>query len=174
LYLGHRLSHDFDFYGPDFEDPEPLVAILQSVSTVAIRQSIRSNLRATVNGVNFTCFKYPYPLLDPPIRGLHGCPIAQIRDLAAMKIIAVSQRNKRRDFIDLDFLDRGPVPLAQAVDLAFEKYRSVKLSRYHILRSLTYFDLADKDEMPHMLVPFDWGALKRRFVATAEALSRTS
>ena len=43
----------------------------------------------------------PYPPLEAPVAGPEGFPVAGMRDLAVMKLVALSQRGLRRDFWDL-------------------------------------------------------------------------
>jgi hypothetical protein len=42
--------------------------------------------------------------------------------------------------------------------------------RYHILKSLTYFDDAESEPMPRMLIPFVWKECKAFFVRQARTI----
>jgi hypothetical protein len=44
------------------------------------------------------------------------------------------------------------------------KYAQTHYSRIHILKSLTFFGDAEKDPMPHMLIPLDWDEVKQFFL----------
>jgi hypothetical protein len=44
------------------------------------------------------------------------------------------------------------------------------VNSYHVLKSLTYFDDAEREPMPRMLEPFDWRECKGFFVREAHAL----
>ena len=43
------------------------------------------------------------------------------------------------------------------------KYAGVRYSMIHLLKSLKYFEDAESDPMPPMLVPLEWAEVKRFF-----------
>jgi hypothetical protein len=91
-----------------------------------------------------------------------GVPVADLRDIACMKISAIASRGTKRDFIDL-YLSARQFGLNELLGLFQRKYVRTGYSRIHILKSLLFFDDAEKDPMPHMLVPLDWDAVKLFF-----------
>jgi len=56
-----------------------------------------------LNDVRLSFFVYPYKLLFPLI-DFNGVKLADERDIACMKIEAISSRGSKKDFIDLYFL----------------------------------------------------------------------
>jgi hypothetical protein len=44
------------------------------------------------------------------------------------------------------------------------KYTQARYNKLHILKSLTFFGDAEKDPMPHMLVPLAWDEVKQFFL----------
>jgi len=48
----------------------------------------------------------------------------------------------------------------------------VRYSVFHLLKSLTYFEDAEPDPMPEMLVPLDWEEVKRFFEGEVRRLMR--
>ena len=72
-----------------------------------------------------------------------------------MKLIAISGRGSRKDFIDLyTILRNGPI-LKDFFPLLPIKYGAGRANVYHILKSLTYFKDAEREPPPTMLEPFD-------------------
>lgn len=53
------------------------------------------------------------------------------------------------------------------------KYGPGGFNRHHVLKSLVYFDDADKEPEPEMLVDFSWSAAKRFFVDSVRAFGPT-
>ena len=49
------------------------------------------------------------------------------------------------------------------LDLFQRKFAEVNYNRIHVLKSLTYFDDADAEPMPNMLVPLAWQDVKDFF-----------
>jgi hypothetical protein len=79
-----------------------------------------------------------------------GCFIADWRDIAAMKLVALSQRGTKKDFVDLFFLLRDKLTLADFKTLVEQKFTGIRYNWTHIIRSLGYFEEAENDPMPLM------------------------
>ena len=84
------------------------------------------------------------------------------QDVACMKISAIASRGTRRDFVDL-FMASQQHGLATLLELFKATFAQVNYSIIHILKSLTYFDDAEQDPLPDMLVPFAWEETKQFF-----------
>src|SRR5262249_48032702 len=117
--------------------------------------------------------RYPYAPLEPPEAGREAIPVAGLRDLAAMKLAAVSRRGLRRDFWDLYALAPGGLPLKEATQAYAAKFGAKEADLYHVLRALTYFDDAEKDpEYPRGLSARRWAAIKEFFKTETPKLLR--
>lgn len=121
-------------------------------------------------GVTTSFFRYSYPLLEEPEPTPWGFHLASDSDIAAMKIEAIAGRGSRKDFIDLRVLCRAGLTVDAAFDLFDRKYGTGRTDRYHRLRALAYFEDAEQEPMPDMLIPFDWEEAKRFFTAEATRL----
>jgi hypothetical protein len=170
LHLGHRISVDLDFFTPqeDYEQ-EPLIRELQRVGDLAVRQQRPGTLNAILEGMSISFFIYPYPLLEE-FHTLWGIRVAGVLDLALMKLAAIGQRGRKRDFIDLYFICRSGTSLDHLLARMPEKFPRVAYPSYHFLRALAYFQDAEGDEMPQMLVPCRWSEVKRFFQAEVRRL----
>lgn len=171
LHFGHRRSVDFDlFTGEDFDLTE-IPRLLQGSIEIEIRRQSPDTLHAVFHGVPLTLLRYPYPLLEPVLDGPLGLRVIQRKDLLAMKLVAVSQRGTRKDFVDLYFLCQSGMTLAQGMEFLAAKYAGVRFEIYHILNSLVYFADAEKQDLPPMLVPFVWDDCKAYFRSVVPALA---
>ena len=85
-------------------------------------------------------------------------------DLALMKILAISDRGTKRDFIDLYFLCKHVRSLNEFLVLFQKKFGKYDFNIQHIIKSLTYFNDADKGEMPKMYVNIEWQEVKKFFL----------
>jgi len=100
--------------------------------------------------IKFSLFHYPYPLLFPPVampisEGLN-CPLASLKDIAAMKAVAINQRGSVKDFIDLFYILRETGLNFEAISrLAIEKYGLSPHYDYHLRTSFVYFDDAERE-----------------------------
>jgi len=88
--------------------------------------------------------------------------VADPRDIACMKVGAIAGRGTKRDFIDLYAVSKHH-ELEQLLAWFKAKYAQANYSVVHILKSLTYFDDAEKDPMPDMLVTLTWEQVKQFF-----------
>lgn len=85
-----------------------------------------------------------------------------LRDIACMKIDAISSRGIKRDFIDLHLISQK-YPLEHILELFEKKFAGVQFSMPHLLRSLSYFVDADASEDPRMIMPIHWEHVKKFF-----------
>lgn len=172
LRLGHRRSLDLDFFTTTGFAPDRMLERLISMNrdvTVLSRES--DALLARIDSAKVSFLAYPYPLLFP-LDDYEGVDIADLRDIACMKINAISGRGVRRDFIDL-FAICKTHGLSELLELFDRKYAGIEFSRIHLLKSLTHFEDADKDVSPELLEDLDWDEIKRFLEAQAVALYRS-
>jgi len=169
LQLGHRISIDFDFFRTDGFSPNQLFRCLRKIGTLEQLQEEDQTLTAIVADVKVSFFKVADSFLFPSVP-YSFFEIANQRDIALMKLAAISGRGSRKDFIDLYTILRGDLSLEECFSWLPDKYGEGRLNTYHILKSLTYFDDAEREPMPQMLVPFEWGKCKAFFVREAHAI----
>jgi len=171
LHLGHRRSADLDWFTDrKFDDPLLLAdSIRQAGIPFQSKQADEGTLHGSVSRVRISLLYYPYARLENLVlRAPAGVPLLSLADLAAMKLAAVSGRGRRRDFIDVFALGQRHFTLMQMIDLYRQKYRITDI--VHLLRSLTYFDDADRERMPTMFWDTNWKTIKqtiRRWVKDA-------
>jgi hypothetical protein len=172
LYLGHRVSVDLDFFGPNPFDSSQLAANLADLGQFSLDRLANDTLLGELQGVKISFFRYRYPLIGEPTTAL-GARIASLQDLAAMKLDAISRRGTRRDFVDLYFIARSGLPMADALQYYRQKFAGLNVNVIHVIKSLVYFADAEKDPMPVMLVKWSWDEVKRFFQREAKALFET-
>ena len=86
------------------------------------------------------------------------------RDIASMKIVAISQRGKKRDFIDLYWLiSVNGFSLYDVIKHSVSQYPEQEHSLPHFIKSLTYFADAEEDPMPKLHFKADWDEIKVYF-----------
>lgn len=161
LRYGHRRSVDLDWFSPGIiADPLALAARIRDQGVKLEVSSIsRGTLHGRVNRVRVSFLEFRYPLLTRTARWPEaGCPIASIRDIACMKLAAIAQCGSRKDFVDLWALlahrRRLPAMLAD-----YQKKFSVG-DIASVLYGLGYFDDAEAEPLPIMLVPARWPEIR--------------
>ena len=167
--LGHRTSDDLDFFRTDEMDVRDLYQVLTRHGPYETLQEADHTLTVLTHRTKLSFFKTRDPFLfDPaPYRFF---AVADIRDIALMKLAAISGRGSRKDFVDLYMILRDDPPLQSYFEMLPRKYGPSRINAYHILKSLTYFADAEAEPVPRMLVSFDWEECKAFFVRKAHAI----
>lgn len=166
LNLGHRRSYDFDFFNPEFFNEGMILQKMQGLKNIELVSKEKHTLHIIINGVkvSFLGYKYPllFPLNDMKIGDNSILKIADIREIACMKISAISSRGSKRDFVDL-YMVAKEISLSELLTLYKKKYSLTPHNNVHIFKSLMYFDDAEDEPMPDMLVPLSWKIVKGYF-----------
>jgi hypothetical protein len=169
LQMGHRTSEDFDFFRTDGFSADRLHEILRQVGEVETLQEDDRTLTVIVSAIKVSFFSVPDDFRFPG-QSYHFFLLADPRDIALMKLAAISGRGSRKDFIDLYSILRGGLSLEQCFQWLPLKYGEGRVNTYHVLKSLSYFEDAEREPMPQMLEPFDWAECKNFFVREAHAI----
>ncbi len=161
LQLGHRLSEDLDFFTQEEFDENILSTSLIKIHSFKEDRRDWRTILGFIGKTKFSIFYYPYKLIEKPheFKGIH---VLGKKDIAAMKLHAISDRGVKRDFIDLFFLTKE-FSLDQIFNFYDKKYGSLEEKIYHFIKSLSYFDDAEPEKMPAMLKPTEWEEVKDFF-----------
>lgn len=169
LRLEHRESIDFDFFSLAPFGNEALIGKLRPLGELEVIESSPGTLHVRMLGVKTSFFSYPYPLLYP-VDESAGIRIADLGDIAVMKLIAISQRGARKDFIDLHAILRAGWNLQVLFDLLPKKFPGVSYNRLHLLKSLTWFEDAESDPPPRLKAKVSWENVKRELELEARKM----
>lgn len=162
LHLGHRYSEDFDFFTAQ---PFNIGSLLSELKRLGNCQEVKQSsgtLFIRFESVRCSFISYKYPLLETPVSSSWGFGIVSVREIGAMKIMAIGGRGRRRDFVDLYFIARQ-FSLEQAWRDFETKYAGTGYEPYHFMSALTYFHDAELDNMPEMITPVKWNDVKAFF-----------
>jgi hypothetical protein len=161
LQLGHRRSEDLDWLTDSKLDaPLSLMGSLQDAGITLDEPHVsRGTLHAVFAGVKACFMEYRYPILQPLVCvEPEHVRIAALDDLACMKLLAVTQRAARRDFVDLYALLLRHARLSEM--LAWYKRKFEIADARDVLMALSYFDDAEKGPMPRVFWRVSWPAVK--------------
>ena len=89
-----------------------------------------------------------------------------------MKIVAISQRGRKRDFFDLYLYCLNREPLARIIERAIEQYPGQEDNLNHIIKSLTYFADAEGEPEPKIFFKASWQDIKKFFKKEAVFLAK--
>jgi hypothetical protein len=170
LHVGHRRSVDIDLFRESEFVSTHLRDRLRDLKGRHKLETARGTVHLQLHGTKVSFLHYPYPLLFPT-RQFELLTVADPRDIACMKLDAIANRGSRRDFVDL-YLAAKTYGLSEIIEWFGTKYAAVSYSRIHLFKALSYFEDAEQQPMPDMLVPLDWAAVRRFFLAEVPRLPR--
>ena len=171
LHYGHRRSMDLDLFSKQGFDEESLLACLHLLKPFTVIAKAHQTLHVHISGTKVSFLGYNYPLLFP-FEFFKDLAVADMRDIACMKLSALASRGTRRDFVDL-YVSARHLGLATLLTQFENKYAQVRYNRVHILKSLVFFADAEKDPMPDMIVALSWEEVRSFFLHEVPLLSRT-
>ncbi|MCQ2130978.1 MAG: nucleotidyl transferase AbiEii/AbiGii toxin family protein [Bacteroidales bacterium] len=160
LQIGHRKSVDLDFFGGVDASLQEITLELSTFASVSPLSESRMMRFLIVDGVKVDIVNYPYSWIDEPVIE-DGVTLAGIKDIAAMKLSAITNRGTRKDFVDFYFLLKH-FSFDELINLYVQKYSDAQL--FTTLKSLTYFDDAEQDPMPLMMSSLEWEEVKTQIV----------
>ncbi|HOZ03429.1 MAG TPA: nucleotidyl transferase AbiEii/AbiGii toxin family protein [Candidatus Woesebacteria bacterium] len=161
LHLGHRLSHDLDFFALNPATPEQIRDQLLTLGDLEIYYNQPGTFNGVLNLTKISFFVYPYQLLSQT-KLFENTSVASIEDLICMKLEAIASRGSKRDFVDLYFLLQN-LGLDQAINYYQKKYAKQNTSVEHLLKSLVYFNDAIIEPELNMLVEYQWSEVEKFF-----------
>ena len=153
FYLHLRLSIDVDFFTQKVFSPEMITYKLREefgTASVEIMEKERLIVFLSPEKIKFSLFLFPYHLLSSlnSLELSKGviCPAASLDDIAAMKVIAISQRGSVKDFIDLYYLlKHAQFNFEDLSSFVRQKYHLEKKYEYQMKTAMVYFDDAEQE-----------------------------
>lgn len=174
LQIGHRVSTDLDWFSKTNN--------LQALQRDHIREELKSTGKIETiseqDGLLFTrlydtdtSFIYQHhPLLEPTVEYL-GILLASPIDIGLMKLAAISSRGTRRDFVDI-YCIRELITIEDMFELAPKKFADRPQFLAIAVRALAYFEDAEQQPMPRMLVPVAWKDVRNYCEEASRKLTR--
>lgn len=161
LQTGHRASVDLDFFTERSGFNETAWE-RKLLATGKWQTSLREEgtLFGLFHGAKMSFIAYPF--FHPGVRRYRYGNVAMLvpEDIAAMKIVAISQRGRKRDFIDLYWYCVNRESLRTVIQRAVRQYPGQERNIHHILKSLVYFKDAEEDPTPRLFFTVSWERVK--------------
>lgn len=165
LSTGNRKSLDLDFFTQEknFNEKKLIARFLENKewqTDVEEKNTIYGELFKAK--VSFIAYPFFIPKQEPIWHG--SIKVLQPEDIAVMKITAISQRGRKRDFFDLYWCAKNIEPLEKIIKKLPAQYPAVAHDYHHILKSLVYFEDAESDPEPEINFDANWKKVKNFFI----------
>ena len=156
LQYGHRRSIDLDLFTHTPFDAPKLNERLNQAFALTETTIDTNTILGQIDGVKTDFIAHQYPLLTKIIT-TEGIRLAGTKDIAAMKLNAISNRGSKKDFWDYALLLKH-FDHQRLLSFYTQKYPNASL--WNLEKSLCYFDDAEYDPDPISLTNQTWEELK--------------
>lgn len=164
LQAGTRKSYDLDFFTPESEfNGNLLLANFLRTTDWKTELVEKNTIYGELFGSKISFLSNPLFLPGWELARHGAVSVLSPVDIAVMKIIAVSQRGRKRDFYDLYWCARNLETLKDLILRLPAQYPSVAHNYHHILKSLVYFQDADSDPDPVICFQASWKEIRSFF-----------
>jgi hypothetical protein len=147
LHLGHRISGDLEFFAQRAFRPSDILEELRALAGVV--EPVTTDEGAMVvqaDGARLSLMMTSARFTEPTTR-VNGCDVASVVDIAAMKLLAVSQDGSCSDIVDL-YAILQIVPFRTVARNALERYGMTALEPLAVGKGLVWFEDADVEADP--------------------------
>ncbi len=173
LQAGHRSSVDLDFFSPR-KNLNNTAILKRFINNKNWKTTI--NEEGTIYGELFEAkvsfIAYPFFRPEQKVKYFNSAKIINPLDIAVMKIVAISQRGRKRDFFDLYWCAKNLEPLGEIILRLKKQYRTAIGDYHHILKSLVYFADAENDPDPKIYFKASWKEVKKYFQKETPKIAR--
>lgn len=174
LQNGTRESFDFDFFVQEQFDTNLLLEDLKKIGETKVTFISNTTLHCILENVKLTFLYFPNKLIDKTIKveNFKNLYLASIKDIAAMKLIAISQRGAKKDFFDLySICKEYNYSINDILKLLDIKYESNHLNYFHIIKSIIYFNDAEDEILPKVFIEYSWEKIKNFYITEYKKLN---
>ncbi len=157
LQLGHRVSVDIDLFTDQAFDVLPITEMLRDNFSIQSLETAKNIVRGEVGGIKLDIMAHRYPTIGVPVL-MDGIRMANLKDVAAMKLNAIANRGSKKDFWDyaelLHHFSRD-----EMLGFFAEKYSDENV--WYVEKSLSYFADAEEEPDPRDLKNRIWEDVKK-------------
>ena len=153
LQVGHRKSVDLDLFSKEDLVIESIKTVISKFGKILEQNIVENKIyQVTIDETKVDFVSYKYELIDK-IQIEDDIRLAGKKDIAAMKIAAISGRGSKKDFFDLAFLLRY---FSLSEILSFYKQKFPSGNYFHAVKSLSYFNDAESDPDLVLFEKMNW------------------
>lgn len=162
LQLRHRKSYDLDFFSQKVFNA---YALLKRLNPDRTNQVSDGTIHCEYDKTRFSFLYFGARLVYTSL-SWRRIKIADWRDITAEKFRTIADRGNKKDFYDLYAILQLRLTVKEACTVFKRRFGSSDINMYHVLKSLTFFEDAEEDPTPMLLVKdeeWEWQYVKRYF-----------
>lgn len=154
LELGHRKSEDLDFFSK-IEFRSTVLNEFHNFKKIKTIGVFNNSVEVFLDDIKVFFMYWAYPLTKPRIRW-GEIYLADPVDIALMKLFCLQGRSRKKDIIDLYFINEKIISVNKLVKMFEKRFSKESFNRYNTLKQLINIEILETDPMPEMLVKKDW------------------
>lgn len=174
LQIGHRISEDLDWFSQSQNLQTPtrtqIISKFKSRDDFEVVSEQDGMLFTRLADTDVSFIYQQHSLLEPTVE-YQSVELASPKEIGLMKLAAINSRGTRRDFVDIYCL-REVINLDQLLELVPGKYPDRPNFLAVTARALSYFEDAEQQPMPQMLVDVQWKDVRSYCEDAARRLGR--
>ncbi len=160
LKKGHRVSIDIDLFSLKLFDNNDLISILQNhFPSFELRRSVKMGVFGFIGDLKIDCIPHFQFKMIKDFETIEGIRFYSDEDIAAMKIFAIIQRAKKKDYWDLNEL-LYRFSFDEIIDFYLEKYPNNTML-IPLAEAIVKYHLVDGDDDPVCLNNLTWSTVKK-------------
>ena len=164
IQVGHRRSVDLGFFIKHSRfDNIDLLDRISSGGNLEIELSKDNTIFAKLFEAKISFIAYPFFVPRQDFMNYGSVKVLSSIDIAVMKVVAISQRGRKRDFFDLYWCAKNLESLEKTIKRLPSQYPSVAHNYHHILKAMVYFEDAESDPEPEIFFKVSWDEVKNYF-----------
>lgn len=149
LQLGHRMSEDLDFFSKK-EFNFKVISLDAKTRFGKANVKVESSYGIIINGVKIDFVFWAYPPHYKFIRW-NRLNLMDKRDIGLFKIMALTGRNRKKDIVDLYFIDKEVIDLELLFNDFVKKYDKGDINLFKNIQNLLNQDEVNASPMPEMI-----------------------
>lgn len=166
LQLGLRESFDFDFCVPHMFSNEILLEELKLIGNIEVKQNQKGTCDVILDDVQVSFFYYPNTIIGEivEVQDIPNLKLANILDIAVMKVVAIGGRGSKKDFFDLYNILKTCNITKQQLAEGLKKKCGEDINYVNIIMGLSYFEDAEEELLPKTYISYNWEEIKEFFL----------
>lgn len=154
LQIGHRVSEDLDFFTLNKFNFKNIKFDAETRFGTKNVKSV-SEYGLLINGIKIDFVHWAFPPHYPLIRW-NRIDFLDKKDIGLFKIMALAGRNRKKDIVDLYFIDKEVVPIEKLFEDFTVKYDQTNVNMFKNIQSLFIENEVAESTMPIMMKDIDF------------------
>lgn len=154
LQLGHRKSDDLDFFTHE-EFKASIVEKLRGLDEFKAINVADNAVEVCIGELKLMLIYWAYDL-EKPLKDWRNIKLADPLDIGYMKLLALQGRSRKKDIVDLYYIDKKVIKLENLLERFERSYLAESFGKLGGIKTLIDRKALKKDKMPEIFEDLEW------------------